>query len=126
VRKEIWSETWAMLKDRPLLGAGLSGYKETFAPYHEAGHIEIFQYPHQLVLNFWVELGLAGVVVFFLLMARFFQAAIATRAWTLAGAGAALLVHGLVDVPYFKNDLSMLFWLLMAFAASHAAEARKR
>lgn len=126
VRKEIWSETWTMLKDRPLLGAGLSGYKETFAPYHKAGHIEIFQYPHQLVLNFWVELGLAGVVIFILLMARFFQAALATRAWTLVGAGAALLVHGLVDVPYFKNDLSMLFWLLMAFAASHAAEQRKR
>lgn len=126
VRKEMWTETWAMLKDRPLLGAGLSGYKETFAPYHKVGHIEIFQYPHNLLLNFWSELGLAGVVVFLLMMARFFQAALATRAWTLAGAGAALLVHGLVDVPYFKNDLAMLFWLLMAFAASHAAEMRKR
>ncbi len=126
VRKEIWSETSAMLKDRPLLGAGLSGYKTIFAPYHKAGHIEIFQYPHQLILNFWVELGLAGVVVFLLIMARFFQQALATRAWTLAGAGVALLVHGLVDVPYFKNDLAMLFWLLMAFASSHAAEARKR
>jgi ASC-1-like (ASCH) protein len=27
---------------------------------------------------------------------------------------AALLVHGLVDVPYFKNDLAILFWLIMA------------
>ncbi len=126
VRKEIWAETAAMLKDRPLLGAGLSGYKTVFAPYHEAGHIEIFQYPHQLFLNFWVELGLAGVVVFILTMARFFRQALATKAWTLAGAGVALLVHGLVDVPYFKNDLAMLFWLLMAFASSHAAEARKR
>ena len=25
----------------------------------------------------------------------------------------ALLVHGLVDVPYFKNDLAVLFWLLI-------------
>ena len=25
----------------------------------------------------------------------------------------ALLVHGLVDVPYFKNDLSVLFWLIV-------------
>lgn len=125
VRKEIWSETAAMLKDRPLLGAGLSGYKIVFAPYHKAGHIEIFQYPHQLFLNFWVELGLAGVVVFLLMMARFFQQALATKAWTLAGGGVALLVHGLVDVPYFKNDLAMLFWLLMAFACSHAAERSK-
>jgi hypothetical protein len=25
-----------------------------------------------------------------------------------------LLIHGLVDVPYFKNDLSLLFWLIVA------------
>ena len=27
---------------------------------------------------------------------------------------AALLVHGLVDVPYFKNDLALLFWIIYA------------
>jgi hypothetical protein len=26
----------------------------------------------------------------------------------------AILVHGLVDVPYFKNDLAVLFWMLIA------------
>ena len=24
------------------------------------------------------------------------------------------LVHGFFDVPYFKNDLSMLFWIVLA------------
>lgn len=125
VRKEMWAETWNMLKDRPLLGAGLSGYPIVFDAYHKARHIEIFQYPHQLFLDFWTELGLAGVAVFVLLVLRFFHDALSTRAWTLAGSGVALLVHGLVDVPYFKNDLAMLFWLLMAFAAAHAAERRR-
>jgi hypothetical protein len=23
-----------------------------------------------------------------------------------------VVVHGMVDVPYFKNDLAMLFWTL--------------
>jgi len=23
-----------------------------------------------------------------------------------------ILIHGLVDVPYFKNDLAILFWLI--------------
>lgn len=124
VRKEMWAETWTMLRDRPILGAGLSGYPKAFAPYHKAGHIEIFQYPHTLVLNFWSELGLAGLVAFALLMIRFFRSAALTEAWALVGAGAAILVHGLVDVPYFKNDLSMLFWLLLAFAAARAAETR--
>jgi hypothetical protein len=27
-----------------------------------------------------------------------------------------MVVHGLVDVPYFKNDLSFEFWVLLAIA----------
>lgn len=134
VRKEMWGEAWTMLKDRPLLGAGLSGYPVVFAPYHKAGHIEIFQYPHALVLNFWSEVGLAGLAVFLLLAVRFLTAL--RRAClddpsrhgftaALGGAMIALLVHGLVDVPYFKNDLAMLFWLLLAMASSLAAEKKK-
>ena len=26
----------------------------------------------------------------------------------------AMLVYGLVDVPYFKNDLAVIFWTLLA------------
>lgn len=134
VRKEMWGEAWAMLRDRPLLGAGLSGYPIVFAPYHKAGHIEIFQYPHALVLNFWSELGFAGIVIFILLVIRYMSAL--RRACrddpsrhgftaALGGAMIALLVHGLVDVPYFKNDLAMLFWLLLAMTSSLAAEKKR-
>jgi len=28
----------------------------------------------------------------------------------------AVVVHGLVDVPYFKNDLSLQFWTLLGLA----------
>ena len=28
-----------------------------------------------------------------------------------------MTVHGLVDVPYFKNDLACLFWILIAMSA---------
>ncbi|WKZ28807.1 MAG: O-antigen ligase family protein [Patescibacteria group bacterium] len=131
VRKEMWVEASQMLKDHAVLGAGLSGYPIVFDTYHKARHIEIFQYPHQLVLNFWSELGLAGVIAFFLLIGRYFQTAGRllrdNPVWAamLIASMTALLVHGLVDVPYFKNDLSMLFWLLLAFASSALAEARR-
>jgi hypothetical protein len=26
----------------------------------------------------------------------------------------AIVIHGLVDVPYFKNDLAAMFWLMIA------------
>ena len=132
VRKEMWVEASHMLKDHAVLGAGLSGYPIVFDAYHKARHIEIFQYPHQLFLNFWSELGLAGVIVFALIIIKFFQSVLATRSlgegWWIAmlvASMTALLVHGLVDVPYFKNDLSMLFWLLLAFASSMLAEVRR-
>jgi hypothetical protein len=30
----------------------------------------------------------------------------------------AVLAHGLVDVPFFKNDLSLQFWAFLALAAA--------
>jgi hypothetical protein len=32
----------------------------------------------------------------------------------ILGAFVVIVVHGLVDVPYFKNDLACLFWVLIA------------
>lgn len=130
VRKEIWVETSDMLSDHVVFGAGLGGYPTVFAPYHKAGHIEIFQYPHNIFLNFWSEVGLAGVILFFLMIAQFFRTTYRAGcrlknadpfAVALSGAMIAILVHGLVDVPYLKNDLAIQFWLIIALATSLAA-----
>jgi len=32
----------------------------------------------------------------------------------MAAAMAMILLHGMVDVPYFKNDLAVAFWMLFA------------
>lgn len=133
VRKEIWVETSHMLKDHAVLGAGLSGYPIVFDHYHKARHIEIFQYPHNILLNFWSELGFAGLIAFLLLVGRYVQSlweslrrVPARKHWIamLIASMITLLVHGLVDVPYFKNDLALLFWLILALASSTLAEAR--
>jgi O-antigen ligase len=126
VRLSQWSETVELLKDRPLQGAGLSGYPTVFAPYHDPTLYEIFQYPHNVILNFWVEMGIFGVLAFVLI-------AIATTklAWTrrddvlVLAAFAALLtmtIHGLVDVPFFKNDLAVLSVFFLAMTSSPATK----
>lgn len=112
VRRSQWSETLVMLKDRPLQGAGLAGYPTVFAPYHDPRLYEIFQYPHNLILNVWVELGVFGV------LAWLWIATLACyHTWQqrdnplVLAAFAALLtmtIHGLVDVPFLKNDLAVL------------------
>lgn len=34
-----------------------------------------------------------------------------------------ILLHGLIDVPYFKNDLSVLFWMLLALLLASGSTA---
>jgi O-antigen ligase len=132
VRRAQWSETVELLKDRPLDGAGLSGYPTVFEPYHDPTLYEVFQYPHNVILNFWVEMGLIGVMAFVWI------AVVTTRlAWgrrddaLVLAAFAALLnmtIHGLVDVPFFKNDLAVLtaFFLAMVLAPSAHSESPSR
>ena len=115
VRRSMWSETAEMLRDRPLLGAGLSGYPSALRPYHRATAIEIFQYPHNIFLTFWSETGLLGLAAFAALLFAFFRRVFAARNAVLAGAMTVILVHGLVDVPYFKNDLAVLFWFFITW-----------
>lgn len=129
VRLQIWQETLAMLKDKSIFGAGLAGYQTKILPYHESGRIiqgkfqpiEIYLYPHNIILNFWSELGLLGLLAFFWLFYEYFKKSI--KLWlksknyyykilalTLTLVLLTIIIHGLVDAPYFKNDLSIMFW----------------
>lgn len=115
-RLEMWSETWEMIKTKPILGAGLTGYQTAVAPFHEKEYIEIYLYPHNVFLNFWSEIGLLGLISFILIIIYFYKYGFKkfNRLSIIAMATmTALLIHGLVDVPCFKNDLSVLFWVIV-------------
>lgn len=86
--------------------------------------VEIYLYPHNIFLNFWTELGLMGAMLFIWLIFRYFYDSLKLLnkinknkrylVLGLIGAMSTLFIHGLVDVPYFKNDLSVLFWFMIA------------
>jgi O-antigen ligase len=124
-RSELWRNTLRMLKDHPLFGAGLSGFTERLGPYWNATHIDRFIDPHNIVLNFWSETGLLGLFAFgWILIGGF---VVSWRGWRHSASDwraihlgvfvalVAVVIHGLIDVPYFKNDLSFEFWTLLAF-----------
>ena len=159
VRVAQWFETWKMLKEgRFIIGSGLSGYQKAIEPYHVPGifyddgtdpefyrhvvwsdeykkqvwrPVEIYLYPHNIVLNFWTELGLFGLLLFAWIFGKAFK--LAVGGWRLAvrnkdssakflvlgvlGALIVIVVHGLVDVPYFKNDLACIFWVLISLVS---------
>jgi O-antigen ligase len=118
-RLSIFSDTISMLRGQPVFGSGLGGYHYLFR-----GTIPEI-YPHDMWLTFWVEVGLLGMVafavIFFGLLFRgwrgyagaggFYQALL----WGVSGSLVLWGVHGLVDSPYWKNDMSVEFWILAAF-----------
>ena len=126
IRINQWRETASLLIDHPMFGAGLAGYQQALVPYHKYAFLEIYLYPHNIFLNAWVELGILGFFAFVLLIQRVrttMHDALRTEYRTPEGtaltnglflAWITLLVHGLVDVPYFKNDLSVEFMLFIA------------
>jgi len=128
-RIELWKAALTMLRANPIFGAGLSGYAEKVAPYWNADHSDaLFIDPHNIVLNFWSETGLLGLISFAWIMVKGFRTT--WRGWHetwpawkpielgILLALVAMVVHGLVDVPYFKNDLSLEFWALIAIAVA--------
>ncbi|KKR20017.1 MAG: putative bicarbonate transporter, IctB family [Parcubacteria group bacterium GW2011_GWE2_39_37] len=100
--------------------------------------LEIYLYPHNIFLNFWTEVGLLGMALFIWIIVKFFylgfkllltvipeKSGIQFQVSALISAMTAIVVHGLVDVPYFKNDLAALFWLLMAMMSILYLENKK-
>ncbi len=132
----IWQAALSMLRDHPLQGAGLSGYKAAVLPYVPpgSGTDTGTMYPHNLWLTFWSELGLLGLVAFSWIYFgliwngwRALAAAGRQRA-VIWGATVGILligVHGLIDHPYWKNDLSIEFWLLAAIETAAIALAMR-
>lgn len=98
--------------------------------------VEIYMYPHNFILNVWTELGLSGVFLFiwllikminyqFSIFAQFKISNLKFLSFGLIGSFIAVIVHGLVDVPYFKNDLAVMFWVMIALASALNLENRK-
>ena len=119
VRLSQWKETINLLRDHPMFGVGLSGYPIALKPYHRALQYEIFQYPHNLILNIWVELGILGLVAFVWLVVLILSVMMSGRGMPhpytpIFFVFFEMTVHGFFDVPYFKNDLAVMTWILLA------------
>ena len=121
-RYVLWSAAADMLKKHPLTGAGLTGFREAYKSYPLGPDRVVQNYPHNFFLNFWLETGLLGLLsmigLLILFYRKVYKAMITPESRNFALAAAAgmsvVVLHSLVDVSYFKNDLSILFWLIYA------------
>lgn len=128
-RLQLWRSSLSMARDHPLLGVGLDNFLYAYRTrYVLPAAWEEFNlsHPHNLVLHFWLSLGLPGVGLLLWLLTAFFR-----QAWRtyrrlpavgqdgllmlgLMGGMAALIAHGMVDLAFFLVDLAFVFMLMAA------------
>lgn len=132
IRYEIWKTTAEIITENSrnfLFGVGLGNYQNYFTELTKdrVNYPEFIApralTPHNLFLAWWTNGGLLMLISGVWLAVLVFK-----KPGFLPGQAAfvALLGHGLVDAPYFKNDLAMLFWLLIVLVLSVESPLEKR
>lgn len=141
VRGQIWRTSVLIIREHPWIGVGPNNFEAAY----RAAVPRLFFPPlewlvakaHNLYLNLWAETGLLGLLGFLGLLAAYAAGlrpvlvrhpehrpvAVASLAVL-----AAVLVHGLVDTPYFKNDLALelVFVFLLPWIGIGVAAPRTR
>jgi len=127
LRLSLWQAAWQMGKDHPWLGVGLDNFLYYYGDYIRPG-AEVdrwLSHPHNLVLDFWLRLGIGGVALILAMLAGFARKAFKVyrslpdgdlRAMTmgLIAGMAACVAHGLIDSSFFVVELA--FWFMFALA----------
>jgi O-antigen ligase len=114
VRLEIYRTSLDLLIGHPYIGVGPG----LFQPNYQNQSIKTLNHapmewnmphPHNIFLGFWLNAGILGLMGFILMLALVHR----PFTWPLIALWGTL-IHGLFDMPFWKNDLAMIFWLLLA------------
>jgi O-antigen ligase len=125
-RIALWQGSWQYLTSsfkNFILGAGIFGFPAIHQQFRNSLKIEPLIYPHNIILNFWLDIGLFGLIAITWIIILFFKTGVKKHQPVILASMIIILVHGLVDVPYFKNDLSILFWVITSLVfINHSME----
>jgi len=118
IRYYIWQTSLTIAGQKPIFGIGLGNYQDYFSQLTR-DQVNFPEYiapqaftAHNLYLHLYITGGI-------LLIASFLGLIWGTHFWQLrdlpfAAGLVAILVFGLVDTPFFRNDLAGLFWVVAA------------
>jgi O-antigen ligase len=127
LRFSLWQAAWDMVRDHPWLGVGLDNFLYYYDDYIRPG-AEVdrwLSHPHNVALDFWLRLGIGGVLLVATMLGGFVRWALRAyrrlpegdlRAMTmgLAAGMAACVAHGMIDSFFFVVELA--FWFMFALA----------
>lgn len=133
-RIRVWQSAINIIQDHPLTGLGLDQFLYAFRGAYimpDAWQEPGLSHPHNVILDFWVRLGIFGVLVFLWIQALFWLHArrlylhfrdstplYAALVIGMMGSMVNLLAHGLVDNSVYVHDLAYVFMLLLGLVAN--------
>lgn len=142
VRMQLWDIGIDLIKKHPIWGIGLGQFEPAYqAELHRRfanrvmpdpiGHPRrqlqpeyVFRDPHNWIIAFWLNTGLLGLTGFialnYIAIKRAFYPLAHIHSQAIALALISLLIFGLFDTVYWKNDLSALWWMLVAILLRHS------
>lgn len=115
VRIQVWYVAGVLLNENLTRGVGLGSFQNlyekrakeilTVAPYEKT-----MLHPHNLFLSSYLNAGVLGFAAFLYMILTGFAAF--KKDVLFFGMFLVLLAHGMVDQPFWKNDLAMLWWTI--------------
>ncbi|MCK5475553.1 MAG: O-antigen ligase family protein [Candidatus Pacebacteria bacterium] len=130
-RLMIYNASKEIIKDNPFLGIGPGTFQETYLSYAEEFDEPYLEWavsqPHNIFLAFYLQTGLIGFIGFILILIWFFKynrcrnEALPRSYGVVTALMIYILVHGLVDTTYWKNDLALIFWIIIGMAVINPA-----
>ncbi len=117
-RLSLWHTGIKGIKESPFFGLGLTGFAQKWPQLNTDPNLESHNFPHNIFLNFWLETGLMGLVSIISIFIYGIATGLKTRQdiykFGVALFLVCLITQGLIDNPYFKNDLALMFWLIFS------------
>ena len=115
-RFAYWLATLNIIKAHPLIGVGLGNFNLT-----------ITRYAHNLPLQIWAEIGMAGIIAFSWLVATHIKLTFQNikdypdrnEIAGLLSANIAFLFHNLIDFTFFLPEVCFIWWVLLGLSYYH-------
>ncbi len=120
----LWESGLKAIKTSPILGLGLNGYSSNYQKFQNDVALDTHNFPHNIFLNFWLETGITGLISLIGLIGLLIYRGLKNKddEYRLGVALflIAILSQGLLDNPYFKNDLALIFWLVLSLSHGYS------
>jgi len=123
-RLMIWNVSKEILRDNFIFGIGPGTFQKVYLSYANKFDELYLEWavpqPHNIFLAFWLQTGIIGLLGFILILVWFFQSGLKYKNNNIQYPISNILIllmiyfiiHGLIDTTYWKNDLSLMFWIL--------------